>query len=219
MPACAPTAVRRPRIGSAAAALVEPGDTILLDSGTTVLEVARHLPESLLNDRGLTVVTRSLCHRGGVPLAHARPAVRAGRHVSPRVRHLRRRAGRAGAAQPACRHALHGHGRRQRRPRTDDRQRRSKPRSTAPWSGVADRVWSWLTPARSAWTSFRRPCRSRASTPSSPTRPRPGIYRNAPRPWHGGRCRQLHARRGAYDVLDRARRINRMMRLDLPRPN
>ena len=47
-------------IGARAAALVEPGDTILLDSGTTVLEVARHLPASLINDRGLTVVTRSL---------------------------------------------------------------------------------------------------------------------------------------------------------------
>ncbi len=47
-------------IGALAAALVEPGDTILLDSGTTVLEVARHLPAALVNERGLTVVTRSL---------------------------------------------------------------------------------------------------------------------------------------------------------------
>lgn len=47
-------------IGAAACALVQPGDTILLDSGTTVLEIARHLPDSLLNEGGLTVVTRSL---------------------------------------------------------------------------------------------------------------------------------------------------------------
>jgi len=47
-------------IGALAATLIEPGDTLLLDSGTTVLEVARHLPASLLDDRGFTVVTRSL---------------------------------------------------------------------------------------------------------------------------------------------------------------
>ena len=40
-------------IGARAAALVEPGDTILLDSGTTVLEVPVISPESLINDRGL----------------------------------------------------------------------------------------------------------------------------------------------------------------------
>lgn len=48
------------RIGKAAAALVRPGDTILLDSGTTILEVARNLPAALLETGGLTVVTRSL---------------------------------------------------------------------------------------------------------------------------------------------------------------
>lgn len=48
------------RIGALAAALVQAGDTILLDSGTTVLEVARHLLAPLLEDGGLTVITRSL---------------------------------------------------------------------------------------------------------------------------------------------------------------
>jgi DeoR family fructose operon transcriptional repressor len=48
------------RIGRAAAALVRPGDTILLDSGTTILEVARNLPPTLLETGGLTVITRSL---------------------------------------------------------------------------------------------------------------------------------------------------------------
>lgn len=47
-------------IGKAAAALIQPGDTILLDSGTTILEVARHLPATLLETGGLTIVTRSL---------------------------------------------------------------------------------------------------------------------------------------------------------------
>jgi DeoR/GlpR family transcriptional regulator of sugar metabolism len=48
------------RIGRAAAALIQPGDTVLLDSGTTVLEVARQLPPAMLDDGGLTVITRSL---------------------------------------------------------------------------------------------------------------------------------------------------------------
>jgi DeoR family transcriptional regulator, aga operon transcriptional repressor len=47
-------------IGQAAAALVKPGEVILLDSGTTVLEIARHLPRSLLENGNLTVITRSL---------------------------------------------------------------------------------------------------------------------------------------------------------------
>ncbi|MCX6030866.1 MAG: DeoR/GlpR family DNA-binding transcription regulator [Chloroflexi bacterium] len=51
-------------IGRAAAALIHPGDTILLDSGTTVLEVARAIPEALFDRGGLTVVTRSLVIAG-----------------------------------------------------------------------------------------------------------------------------------------------------------
>ncbi|MHB0875795.1 MAG: DeoR/GlpR family DNA-binding transcription regulator [Anaerolineae bacterium] len=47
-------------IGRAAAQLVHPGDTILVDAGTTVLEVVRHLPREVLDAGGLTVVTRSL---------------------------------------------------------------------------------------------------------------------------------------------------------------
>lgn len=41
------------RIGQAAAALVQPGDSIVLDSGTTTLQIARHLPD----DEDITVVT------------------------------------------------------------------------------------------------------------------------------------------------------------------
>jgi len=47
-------------IGREAARLIRPGDTILLDSGTTVLEVARNIPRTLLEGGGLTIVTRSL---------------------------------------------------------------------------------------------------------------------------------------------------------------
>lgn len=58
-------------IGKAAAAMICPGDTILLDAGTTVLEVARNLPASLLFAGGLTVVTRSLVIASEVRLQRA----------------------------------------------------------------------------------------------------------------------------------------------------
>jgi DeoR family transcriptional regulator, fructose operon transcriptional repressor len=51
-------------IGQSAAGLIRPGDTLLLDSGTTVLEVARAIPDSLLDNGNLTVVTRSLVIAG-----------------------------------------------------------------------------------------------------------------------------------------------------------
>ncbi len=44
------------RIGRAAAASIRPGETVLIDSGTTAIEIARHLPE----DAGITVVTPAL---------------------------------------------------------------------------------------------------------------------------------------------------------------
>lgn len=46
------------RIGKYAATLVEPGQTVLLDSGTTTFEVARALVQ--LSPRGITIVTNSL---------------------------------------------------------------------------------------------------------------------------------------------------------------
>ncbi len=51
---------QKARIGAAAAALVKPGESILLDSGTTVLEVALNLPKQLNGPTPLTVVTNSL---------------------------------------------------------------------------------------------------------------------------------------------------------------
>jgi DeoR family transcriptional regulator, fructose operon transcriptional repressor len=47
-------------IGQEAALRIRLGDTILLDSGTTVLEVARNIPQALLDSGNLTIVTRSL---------------------------------------------------------------------------------------------------------------------------------------------------------------
>jgi DeoR family transcriptional regulator of aga operon len=54
-------------IGRAAAALVRPGDTILLDAGTTAMEMAKNLPPTL---SPLTVVTNALnvaMHIGSMP--------------------------------------------------------------------------------------------------------------------------------------------------------
>lgn len=48
--------VEKRAIGRAAAGLVQDGETVFLGSGTTVLEMARHLSER----RGLTVITNSL---------------------------------------------------------------------------------------------------------------------------------------------------------------
>ncbi len=46
------------RIGRAAAELVQPGETIILDSGTTTAEVARHLKK--IKIQSLTVITNAL---------------------------------------------------------------------------------------------------------------------------------------------------------------
>lgn len=47
-------------IGQAAVSLIHPGETIFLDAGTTDLETAKSIPDELLEDGKLTVVTRSL---------------------------------------------------------------------------------------------------------------------------------------------------------------
>lgn len=44
------------RIGALAASLVVPGDSVVLDSGTTTLQIAHHLPD----DEGITVLTNDL---------------------------------------------------------------------------------------------------------------------------------------------------------------
>jgi len=51
---------QKERIGRAAAAMVENGDVIIMDSGTTVIHVARHIPREILVSGHLTVITSSL---------------------------------------------------------------------------------------------------------------------------------------------------------------
>ena len=53
-------AAEKASIGRAAAELVRPGERLLFDSGSTVLEVARHLPPDLRESGNLTVITSSL---------------------------------------------------------------------------------------------------------------------------------------------------------------
>ena len=67
------------RIGQAAAALVQPGDTIMLDSGSTLMEMAKRLP----NLSPLTIITNSLnvaIQVGSLPDVHV---VLAGGSLSP----------------------------------------------------------------------------------------------------------------------------------------
>jgi len=47
------------RIGKVAAELIRPKDVVLLDSGTTTLQVVRHVPSALRNSSMLTLVTNS----------------------------------------------------------------------------------------------------------------------------------------------------------------
>jgi DeoR/GlpR family transcriptional regulator of sugar metabolism len=70
----APYVDEKRRIGTAAAALVRPGDRVIFDSGTTVLEVARSLSNDLVDAGNLTAITSSLPivqelgHRPGIHL-------------------------------------------------------------------------------------------------------------------------------------------------------
>jgi len=48
------------RIGRAAAALIQNGDVVIMDSGTTVVQVARHISQAILISGQLTVITSSL---------------------------------------------------------------------------------------------------------------------------------------------------------------
>lgn len=51
---------KKERIGQAAAQMVQRGNRLIIDSGTTPLQVARHLPPELLALGNLTVITASL---------------------------------------------------------------------------------------------------------------------------------------------------------------
>lgn len=51
---------QKERIGRAAAAMIQNGDVIIMDSGTTVVHVARHISQDILAAGQLTVITSSL---------------------------------------------------------------------------------------------------------------------------------------------------------------
>ena len=51
---------KKERIGRAAAQMIQRGNRLIIDSGTTPLQVARHLPPELLASGNLTVITASL---------------------------------------------------------------------------------------------------------------------------------------------------------------
>jgi DeoR family transcriptional regulator of aga operon len=51
---------QKERIGRAAAAMIQSGDVIIMDSGTTVVHVARHISHDILAGGQLTVITSSL---------------------------------------------------------------------------------------------------------------------------------------------------------------
>lgn len=53
------------RIGKAAAELIQSSDNIIIDSGTTPLQVAKNIPFDLLNHGSLSIITNSL------PILHA----------------------------------------------------------------------------------------------------------------------------------------------------
>jgi DeoR/GlpR family transcriptional regulator of sugar metabolism len=56
----APHDDKKRRIGRAAAAMVKHDDRIILDSGSTALQVAAHLPEDILHSGKLSIITASL---------------------------------------------------------------------------------------------------------------------------------------------------------------
>lgn len=51
---------KKQRIGAAAATLIQRGDCLIFDSGTTPLQVAKHISQELIDSGGLTVITASL---------------------------------------------------------------------------------------------------------------------------------------------------------------
>jgi DeoR/GlpR family transcriptional regulator of sugar metabolism len=51
---------KKERIGRAAAQLVQRGDNLIIDSGTTPLQVVRHLSQELVASGNLTIITASL---------------------------------------------------------------------------------------------------------------------------------------------------------------
>ena len=48
------------RIGKAAASLIRPGDTMILDSGTTTIQIVKHIPLAIKQSGSVTIMTNSV---------------------------------------------------------------------------------------------------------------------------------------------------------------
>lgn len=48
------------RIGKAAASIIKPGDIMILDSGTTTIQIVKHIPLALRQNGGVTIMTNSI---------------------------------------------------------------------------------------------------------------------------------------------------------------
>ena len=48
------------RIGKAAASLIRPGDTMILDSGTTTIQIVKHIPVAIKQSGSATIMTNSV---------------------------------------------------------------------------------------------------------------------------------------------------------------
>ena len=99
-------------IGAAAAALVDDGQTIVLDIGTTTLALARHL-----RGRTVTVITSEPRRLRGAADRGVGRARAAGRRRAPQLPLAGRRAGRGRAAPAARRRRVPGRQRDRRAPR------------------------------------------------------------------------------------------------------
>ena len=83
MPACCRTRKLKQAHRAAAAGLVRPGDVLLLDSGTTVLEIARHLPGLLVDNGVLTMADPLPGHRAELrPYRHVQLIVLGGMYLT-----------------------------------------------------------------------------------------------------------------------------------------
>ena len=159
-------------IGRTVAALIQPGDTVFFDSGTTVLETARAVARPLFESGSLTIVTRSLVIAselrrfrstrlillGGIYVHDFDDFV--GPQVEQALQELHVTMLFVGADGVSTERGL----------TTDNVLEAGLFRLMTRASPNAS--WWSPTPARSDATSSRPPCRSKRSTPSSPTRPR-----------------------------------------------
>ena len=106
------------RIAQAAVKLIQDGETILLDSGTTTAEIARQIKFRRFDS--LTVITNALNVAMELATVPAVRVIMVGRRAAPHVLLALGAAGRADAARPARRPAVPGRRRHRSRDRPDD---------------------------------------------------------------------------------------------------